>query len=428
MPVSGATIYLQLKDSNQTQTVHTDQRGDYSVPALPGGVYLLRAEMAGYNDAEVPAVFIGPNDQKNIDLTLLAAKTTASYSAAARSPQFFDEPRFTVAGVTDTTSLGGHGSDTVVRARESIAKETVSLGKDPASTARAADYEKERDQLMALLAHEDTAEFHHRLGDVQEKLGDSLDAVREYQRAAELDPTESNLFDWGSELLLHHAPEPASEVFTRGNRLFPRSTRILIGLGAAWFARGSFDQAVQRICEASDLNPADSMPYLFLGKIQSAEASTSEQVIEKLHRFVTQDPQNPAANYYYAVGLWKQRKDPRDTARTAQIEALLKNSIRLDPKFAAAYLQLGVLHSERKDYTRAISDYQQAIHADPQLEEAHFRLAQAYRQVGDAAKAEAELQARNQIDKEMAKEAERERHEIRQFVYTLRDQPPPQAP
>jgi tetratricopeptide (TPR) repeat protein len=316
----------------------------------------------------------------------------------------------------------------MVRARESIAKETVSLGKDPASTARAADYEKERDQLMALLAHEDTAEFHHRLGDVQEKLGDSLDAVREYQRAAELDPTESNLFDWGSELLLHHAPEPASEVFTRGNRLFPRSARILIGLGAAWFARGSFDQAVQRICEASDLNPADAMPYLFLGKIQSAEASTSEQVIEKLHRFVTQDPQNPAANYYYAVGLWKQRKDPRDTARTAQIEALLKNAIRLDPKFAAAYLQLGVLHSERKDYTRAISDYQQAIHADPQLEEAHFRLAQAYRQVGDAAKAEAELQARNQIDKEMAKEAERERHEIRQFVYTLRDQPPPQAP
>ena len=431
-PVAGASVHLQLKDSTQTQTVHTDQEGKYIVPALSGGVYFLRAEMAGYSDGEIPAVFIAPNEAKNIDLTLAAAKTEA-HSASARSPQFFDEPQFTVAGVTDTTSLGGHGSDTVVRTREAIAKETVSLGKAPAAAAQTGDYEKERDHLLALLAHEDRAELHHTLADVQEKLGDSLAAVREYQRAAELDPSETYLFDWGSELLLHHAPEPAAEVFVRGNRLFPRSVRILVGLGATWFARGSNDQAVQRICEASDLNPTDSMPYLFLGKIQSAETATSEQVVEKLHRFVTLQPKNAEANYYYAVALWKQRKGSLDKSNTAQIEVLLGKVIHLDPKFGAAYLQLGVLHSEQKDYPRAISDYQHAIQANPhmtdlQIEEAHFHLAQAYRQIGDAAKAEAEIQLRNQIDKELAKEAERERHEIRQFVYTLRDQPPPQAP
>ncbi len=430
--VAGATIHLQLKDSTQTQTVHTDQEGKYVVAALSGGVYFLRAEMAGYSDAEIPALFIAPNEAKNIDLTLPAAKAE-SHSVSARSPQFFDEPQFTVAGVTDTTSLGGHGSDTIVRARETIAKETVSLGKPPAGTAQTGDYEKERDHLLARLAHEDGAELHHLLADVQEKLGDSLDAVREYQRAAELDPSEPYLFDWGSELLLHHAQEPASEVFTRANRLFPRSGRMLIGLGAAWFARGSNEQAVQRICEASDLNPTDSMPYLFLGKIQSAETATSEQLVEKLHRFAILQPKNAEANYYYAVALWKRGKGSQDAANAAQIEALLRKAIRLDPKFGAAYLQLGVLHSEQRDYPQAISDYQQAIQANPhmtglQMEEAHFRLAQAYRQTGDAAKAESEIQARNQIDKELAKEAERERHEIRQFVYTLRDQPPPQAP
>ena len=192
--------------------------------------------------------------------------------------------------------------------------------------------------------------LHHLLGDVQEKLGNSLEAVREYQRAAELDPSEPYLFDWGSELLLHHAPEPALEVFTQGNRLFPRSVRMLIGLGAAWFARGSYDQAVQRICEASDLNPDDSVPYLFLGKMQSAEPTPSEEVVEKLHRFVAQQPENAEANYYYAVGLWKLRQGSQDAASTAQVESLLKNAIRLDPKFAAAYLQLGILHSEQKDY------------------------------------------------------------------------------
>jgi tetratricopeptide (TPR) repeat protein len=430
--VAGATIRLQLKDSTQAQTAHTDEEGKYIVAALSGGVYFLRVEMAEYNDAEIPAVFIGPNEAKNLDLTLPPAKV-GSHSASVRSPQFFDEPQFTVAGVTDTTSLGGHGSDTMVRARDAIAKETVSLGKPPAAAAPTADYENERDHLLALLAHEDKAELYHSLAAVQEKLGDSLDAVREYERAAELDPSESYIFDWGSELLLHHAPEPASEVFTRAHHLFPQSARMLIGLGAAWFARGSSDQAVQRICEASDLNPADSMPYLFLGKIQNAETTASEQVVEKLHRFVTQQPKNAEANYYYAVALSKQQKGSQDTAHSSQIESLLKNAIHLDPKFGAAYLQLGILHYEQKSYPLAISDYQQALQANPhltglQMEEAHFRLAQAYRQIGDTAKAEAEIQARNQIDKELAKEAERERHEIRQFVYTLRDQPPPQAP
>jgi len=395
----------------------------------------LRAEMAGYSDAEIPALFLGANEAKSVDLTLPPANTPASQSTSPRAPEFFDQPQFTVAGVTDTTNLGGHGSDAIVRTRDTLAKETVSLGNKAASDVTTGSYERLRDNTQALLAREekegdkgdkgDKAQLHHLLGDLQEKLGNSLEAVREYQRAAELDPSEAYLFDWGSELLLHHAPEPALEVFAKGNRLFPRSARMLIGLGAAWFAQGSSDQAVQKICQASDINPGDSIPYLFLGTMQGAETTPSEEVVEKLHRFVARQPENAKANYYYAVGLWKLRKGPQDTASTAQVESLLKSAIHLDPKYAPAYLQLGILHSEQRDYPRAISDYQQAIQTDPKMEEAHYRLAEAYRQIGDAAKSQAELQAYDQIAKESAQKAERERHEIRQFVYTLRDQPPP---
>jgi len=494
-PVAGAALHLQAKDTEQAQTAHTDVQGNYRFVALRTGVYTLRADMAGYSVAELSSLFFGPKEAKSVDLTLPPAKTPPSQSASARTPEFFDQPQFTVAGVTDTTSLGGHGSDTIVRTRDTLAKDAVSLSKppvgsapaasaatekslretverDPASfeanhrlgkqlaedgkareaipyleraaeltpgdyensfdlalaNANAGDYERARNRAQALLARSDKAELHHLLGDVQEKLGNSLDAVGEYQRAAELDPSEPYLFDWGSELLLHHAPEPAMEVFTKGNRLYPGSVRMLIGLGAAWFARGSYDQAVLRICAASDLSPKDSLPYLFLGKMQSAESTPSAEVVEKLHRFAVEQPENPQANYYYAVGLWKLRKKPQDTASTAQVESLLRNAIRLDSKFAAAYLQLGILHSEQKDYPHAISDYQQAIQSDSQMEEAHYRLAQAYRQTGDAVKAEAELKVYDQLAKESAQKAERERHEIRQFVYTLRDQPPPQIP
>jgi tetratricopeptide (TPR) repeat protein len=492
-PLAGVAVQLLAKNA-PAQKARTDAQGAYRFAALHTGVYALRAELAGYGDAEVLSLFVGPKEVKNVDLTLQGKQAPRSQSDSARKPEFFDQPQFTVSGVTDTTNLGGHGSDTIVRTRETLAKEAVSLGKtspggaamaveaerslresvqrDPGSfdanhrlgkllaengkahdaipyleraselnpddyensydlalaNESAGNYELARRNAQALLVKHDRAELHHLLGDSQEHLGNSLEAVREYQRAAELDPSEAYIFDWGSELLLHHAPEPALDVFAKGNRLFPRSVRMQIGLGAAWFARGSYDEAVQRICQASDLNPSDSVPYVFLGKMQSAQSAPSEKSVEKLHRFVTLQTGNAQANYYYAVGLWKQRKGSQDAASAAQVEALLRNAIRLDPKFAAAYLQLGILHSEQRDNARSISDYQQAIGADPQLEEAHYRLAQAYRQTGDTAAAAAELQIYDRVVKESAEKAERERHEIRQFVYTLRDQPPAQVP
>jgi len=46
-PVAGATVQLQVKDTAPTQTVHTDLQGNYSFSTLRGGVYVLRAQMAG---------------------------------------------------------------------------------------------------------------------------------------------------------------------------------------------------------------------------------------------------------------------------------------------------------------------------------------------------------------------------------------------
>ncbi len=438
-----------------------------------------------------PPSFFGPKETKHVDLTLSPAKPMRSQSAEA--PHFFDEPKFAVSGVTDTTSLGGHGSDPIIRTRETLAKEAVSLNKSPGNApverrseteqekslrervaseprsfeanyllgkqfdedgkardairyldrahelkpgdfdnsfqlalanAHAGNLESARDEAQALLQHADKAELHHLLADVQENLGNSLAAVREYERAAELDPREPYIFDWGSELLLHHAPEPAVDVFTRGNQLFPHSARILIALGAAWFSRGAYEQAVQRICEASDLNPNDPMPYLFMGKMQIAEPEPSEQISDKLQRFVALQPESADANYYYAVALWRLRGVPNYAARTAQVESLLNHAIHLDSKFASAYLQLGILHAEQRDYPRAISDYREAIQLDPRMKDAHYRLAQAYRQTGEAGKSAAELQIYNQIAKESAQELEHERHEIGQFVYVLREQSP----
>jgi tetratricopeptide (TPR) repeat protein len=397
------------------------------------------------------------------------AKPADAQSASA-SPQFYDEPQFTVAGVADTTNLGGHGSDTVVRTKEALAKDTVSLGKAAASDSsrsgggkspaalsdlelaarrnpddyetasalarayvNAGKYEDARTRTHALLARPDLAvrnqaDLHHVLGDVEEKLNHPLEAVREYQRAAELDPSEPYLFDWGAELLAHRAPEPAMEVFAKGNRLFPRSTRMLIGLGVSWHARGAYEQAIQCLCQASDVNPSDPAPYLFLGKMRNAETIQSKDVVERLERFARLQPENALANYYYAVALSKQADGTEEPAGSAHVQLLLEKAIHLDPKLGLAHLQLGILYADRGDFRQAILSYQHAVEADPRMEEPHYRLAQTYRRVGEKAKAQRELQLYEQLSKKTAEEVERERHEIQQFVFSLRDQGPASTP
>ena len=493
-PIPGATIRLEAKGAGMI-TANADRDGAYHFSSMRPGAYVLRAEKVGYANAIVGPLNFRQNESRTVDLTLESAKASELRSFSDSPPAFFDEPHFSIAGVTDTTNLGGHGSDTIVRTREALAKATASLSKTPSADPPAgsvnvaiekrlrdaverqpADFDanfqlgkllvdggKAGEGLVYLerasqlkpddydngyelaLARADTGEYpqahanilvllssldkiglkkaepHHLLGEVCEKLNQPLEAVREYQRAAELNPSEANLFDWGTELLLHHAAEPAVDVFTKGNRLFPRSSRILAGLGASWYALGSYENAVQRLCEASDLNPDDPNPYLFLGRVQAVESVPSAAITERLQQFLMLQPENAMANYYYAISVWKGRKSPEDAESFAQVKSLLEKAIHLDPTLGLAYLQIGILYSERKDLSNAVAAYQNAIQATSDMEEAHYRLAQAYRQAGETSKAQAELQRYEQISKEKAAEIERQRHEVQQFVYEVRE-------
>lgn len=398
-PLAGVIISLQ--GQNVFLTTRSDSAGVYGFLSVRPGIYSLHAKVAGFRETTIPDLVVNQQKPKVLDFTLESVEQSVPRKPDAQ-PAYFDEPNFTVAGVTDTTNLGGHGSDIIVRNRESLAKDAVSLPKP--------DSESHSDAIAAQ---------HHQLAEMDEKEGKPLDAVREYQRAAELDPSETNLFDWGSELLLHRAAEPAIEVFTEGNRLFPQSARMLTALGTAWYAQGSAPQAAQRLCEASDLNPGDPEPYLFMGKIEDVESLRSEAIAQRLKRFAELQPNNEWANYYYAISLWKQWRSSEDLSQLGPIKALLEKAVQLDPKLGLAWLQLGILDAEQRDFAKAISAYERAIAETPRLEQAHYRLAQAYRESGEVAKARIEVQLYQQIHKEKADEAARQRHEMQQFVYQL---------
>jgi len=188
--------------------------------------------------------------------------------------------------------------------------------------------------------------------------------------------------------------------------------------------------------------------------MQSVETTPAEGSVERLARFAQLQPDNPLANYYYAVSLSKESakesakepvKEPgkeaassdrpavgaadSDSQRSALVESLLLKAVHLDPKLGAAYLQLGILYSQRADFARAIAAYQRAIEVTPAesslesedtLAETHYRLAQAYLRTGDKARAQEQLQLHDQFAKKTKEDTEHERREIQEFVISLR--------
>jgi Flp pilus assembly protein TadD len=284
-------------------------------------------------------------------------------------------------------------------------------------------------QIDALMRVRDRADLHALLAEVKEKQQDYLAAAKEYQRTAQIDPSENNVFAWGAELLRHRSPDPAIQVLTRGVKLYPQSARLQIGLGIAFFMREFYDRAVDAFCHAVDLDPKDPRPYYFLASIYAISPSRAVEVTARLGQLVQIQPRNAQARYYYAMSLWKAARLETQVTDLPKVESLLRTAIDLDPAFAEAYLQLGVLCFEEKRDSEALQHYEKAVKLDPNLADAHYRLGQALLRRGDTLRGEKELKISSQLHTHQLNERERLTSEILRFVFTEPSSSPgPSAP
>ena len=254
-----------------------------------------------------------------------------------------------------------------------------------------------RAQIARMMEVKETAELHNLLGDVEERAGNHVAAAAPYQRAAYLDQSEEHLFDWGNNLLPLRAFEEATQVFTAAIRRHPQSARLHVGLGIAQYARGQYEDAVKSFCQAADLAPADPRPYQFLGEMYGVAPGLGSEVTERLARFVKAQPRNALAQFYYAMSLWRGQPPASPPADLKRVEALLRQAVTLDRKLAKGFFELGVLLSEQQRYKEAIQELQRAIKLEPDLAQAHYRLAQAYQRTGQPALAAKELEIFQQL-------------------------------
>jgi tetratricopeptide (TPR) repeat protein len=281
---------------------------------------------------------------------------------------------------------------------------------------RTGNLSQAREHLGKLLAHGESADLHRLAAELDESAGDPLAAVHEYEQAVRLDPSEENYFAWGSELLLHRAILQAQEVFQNGAKAYPKSVRMLTALGTALFSGAHYEEAAQRLCDASDLSPADLDPYIFMGRIEVVAPNPLPCVQQRLARFVDLQPGNSLANYYYAMAILKGYAQPLDQQVLQQVETLLNRALQIDAQCGEAYLQLGILKYSQRNFEKAIDDFNKAIAANPELVDAHYRLAVAYDRIGATAKAEQEFHLHDEMKKQQAAEVERQRRAVKQFL------------
>lgn len=280
-----------------------------------------------------------------------------------------------------------------------------------------------RQVVRAALAQKSTGELHNLLGHIEEKDGQYLAAVNEFQAAAHLDPSEDNLFDWGSELLLHRTYEPAIDVFQQAILRYPGSPRLQIGLGMSLYSRGKYDDAIKALLAAADLNPSDARCYLFLSKAYDSSPTQAEAVIQRFHRYAELEPNNALAQYYYAMSVWKGKRVEDANLDIQSIESLLQKSVALDDRLPEAHVQLGNLYADRREYDKSIPQYVRALELNPNLPDAHYRLGQDYVHIGQKDRAQAEFDVYQKLRAQHLAEVDKERAEVQQFVVSSQSAP-----
>ena len=229
------------------------------------------------------------------------------------------------------------------------------------------------------------------LAEAEEKSGTYAEAARHYEAAARLDPSESNTFAFGNELLQHWTFGPAIEIFKFGADRFPSSERMHLGLGIAYFGNGNYSQAVPEFRGMLQRSPSDASAAELLGRSCAALSGEPLPGCDALVQFAESHPGNAMASLYAASSILHQPEETRDLAKA---QTLLDNSVNADPKLADAWYERGVLQQTRNDWQGSAASLQHAITLRPAYPEAHYRLSRAYGHLGrrDDANAEVALQ------------------------------------
>jgi tetratricopeptide (TPR) repeat protein len=277
---------------------------------------------------------------------------------------------------------------------------------------------KAAETLQSLLAQQPRAEAYNLLAAVEEKRQHYLEAVRAYQKAAEMEPgNEDYRYDYANELLQHRTNQEAITLFAAGVRDFPRSWKLRLGLGCAYYLAGKFDEAARVLLETIKIEPNNKLAYFFLGKTYESTEPFQGPIREAFKAYLERNPDDSWAYFHFGNILYlRAQLDARPDFGPAK--STLNQALVLNPGFAEAYLQLGIILQQEGQLEESIPFLDRAIQSNPKLPAAHYRLAVAYKRLGRNEKAKPEFDLYEKL--KSGNQAEQEKQQVIQFLVEQR--------
>jgi tetratricopeptide (TPR) repeat protein len=282
---------------------------------------------------------------------------------------------------------------------------------------RAGNKEAAQQAVDTALQTWSTAELQGLKGAIEEDAGNYVAAVTQFQRAAELAPTEANLYQLGFEFLRHWSWDAAIAVFRRGLEVEPTSERLRLGLATAQFGLGDYDAAVKALLESR----GDSLLVrrMLLAAYPNAHAG-AEAVRQRLREQYLRAPRDAWANYFYAMALSQAPDRSPSEAEAAQAIELLRRATALKPDIADFHYRLGVLLSDAGNWREAVSALEASVRLQPDSTEACYRLAQGYQRLGQNERAATTLVRYRQMKQKHDVELDQRAAQTTRFIYDLK--------
>lgn len=237
--------------------------------------------------------------------------------------------------------------------------------------------------LSQIAAQDRTDQAESLAGDLEEKLGRYLQAVADYRKAAEMNPSEANLYALCVEFLRHWTWDDARKTAEYATAKYPGSMRLKLALGVALYGGRDFSGSAGVFKDLLERDPDNTMYADMLGRT-CGELAGGSSACDALVSFAERHPGNPSAATYAAQRILDRPHGADGADNLDQARRLLAGAVAANPRLADAWYELGVLDAERQQWQLSVQMLKKATSLRPSFAPAHYQLARVYAHLGQA--------------------------------------------
>jgi tetratricopeptide (TPR) repeat protein len=258
-----------------------------------------------------------------------------------------------------------------------------------------------------------TPEVHSLAGDADERAGEFGKALAHFEAAAKANPSDSNLYAVVAELLRHWNWDEAIAVANYGAQTYPASEHFPMAAGIAQYARSDYPAAIGIFSNILRGSPDNALAADILGRSCGALADGENTGCAVIADFAQRHPGNAVMTTYAAVAILHAPQREQNLDKAA---ALLTTAIADDPKYAEAYLRMGVLEQMRQHWAASAPYLEKAVDLTPTAPEPHYRLSRAYAHMGRSADAQAQIALHKTYSQKAKDSIDAKLQEVMRFI------------